>query len=657
MSADPDGLGLREVPSPTLRRSTLIPAADWRPIDVEDLEPAAWAALRHSGNAAVVAGPGAGKSEFLAQRAAYLLQTGICPSPQRILAISFKRDAAANLSRRVSTRVPEHATRFESRTFDAFTKGLVDRFRSALPPDWRTPDKYEISFASRAELQSFLNDVVGAAPRPLRNDLSSMSAERFIADVVGSWTLPPQLLAATSVAGKPAAVAYAASAWWQRHYLRPGPPYVDFVMLNRLAELLVRAVPKLRRALRMTYPFVFVDEFQDTTAAQFSFLASVFGDGPVVTAVGDSKQRIMGFAGALPRAVQHFSETFAALQFPLTWNFRSSDALVQFQHVIASKIDADAVAAVSKAAVETGHDPVVLWIFSSLDREATFIADWIARDIATSSREPADYVLIARQKIAEFEPRFRTRLAAHGIRVRNDDALVGKMRLQDLLKNDTARLLLGLLRLAHQPHGLAPVWREVSAILARVHGAAHEVGSEDDEVIQRRVGEKLSELTATLRLWLATHPPAGTPAADIVEHLLDLVDAGALRRYGKSSSDEDFDVIIGAFQARLAAVTHPHADWPEVLEQFECADAVVLLTAHRSKGLEYHTVFFLGLDDQQWWAFRYDPDEATSTFFVGLSRAAQRLIFTTTTPHARTGKIAAFYAMMDEAGVPEISQG
>jgi DNA helicase II / ATP-dependent DNA helicase PcrA len=47
-------------------------------------------------------------------------------------------------------------------------------------------------------------------------------------------------------------------------------------MLNRLAELLVRSRPQLRRALRITYPYVFVDEFQDTTSAQLSFLASPF---------------------------------------------------------------------------------------------------------------------------------------------------------------------------------------------------------------------------------------------------------------------------------------------------------------------------------------------------------------------------------------------
>lgn len=75
----------------------LIAPEAWRPVGIEDLEPAAWEALRHPGSTSVVAGPGAGKTEFLAQRATYLLQTGVCKPPFRILAIAFKRDAADNL--------------------------------------------------------------------------------------------------------------------------------------------------------------------------------------------------------------------------------------------------------------------------------------------------------------------------------------------------------------------------------------------------------------------------------------------------------------------------------------------------------------------------------------------------------------------------------
>ena len=106
---------------------------EWEPVGIEDLEPVAWDALRHEGSSYIVAGPGAGKTEFLAQRACYLLDTGTCPSPRRILAISFKRDAATNLAKRVKSRASEDSSRFLSMTFDAFTKGIVDRFRASMP--------------------------------------------------------------------------------------------------------------------------------------------------------------------------------------------------------------------------------------------------------------------------------------------------------------------------------------------------------------------------------------------------------------------------------------------------------------------------------------------------------------------------------------------
>jgi DNA helicase-2/ATP-dependent DNA helicase PcrA len=637
------------VSTPIDRRSIpLVSTEAWRPTGIDDLEPEAWKALQDTGNVAVVAGPGAGKTEFLAQRAAYLLQTGICLEPYRILAISFKRDAAANLGRRVAKRVPEHADRFVSMTFDAFTKGLLDRFAPALPADWRMSDGYDLRFVSPAEAGRFLNTIVPSAPTALRSEISGFAADWFMPQLIGAFDLP-----VTLPTDEPENAAdYAVHEWWRARYHRPGRAFVDFIMINRLAELLVRSAPKISRALRLTYPFVFVDEFQDTTSAQFSFLNSVFADGPAVTAVGDSKQRIMGWAGALPKAVERFTRKFEACCYRLEWNFRSSDALVQLQHVIASRLDADATPAVSKAVSEDGHDPAVVWRFSDIDREAAFIADWIADDIAKSCRKPADFALLARQKIADFEPRFRQRLSAHGVKVRNDDAPVGKMRLQDLLKNETARLLLGLLRLADQPSGIAEIWREVSTTLARVHGAL------GDPVAEREVGDALTELTLSLRSWLSSHPAAETPADDTVQQVLMLAGEGALNRYVKlTSPGDDLDLVADAFAARLRAVAVESSDWTDALDRFEAKDAVVLLTAHRSKSLEYHTVFFLGLDDAQWWAHDRDPAESTSTFFVGLSRAAQRLIFTTTSEDARNGKIAEFFDLLDEAGVPELDRG
>ena len=120
---------------------------DWKPIGVDALEANAIKVVRSTDNRSVIAGPGAGKTELLAQRAAYLLQTGIAPPPRRILAISFKRDAATNLAARVRQRCHRsHAGRLDSMTFDAFAKSLVDRFGQALPERWRPRPDYELMF-------------------------------------------------------------------------------------------------------------------------------------------------------------------------------------------------------------------------------------------------------------------------------------------------------------------------------------------------------------------------------------------------------------------------------------------------------------------------------------------------------------------------------
>ena len=145
---------------------------DWRPQGVDDLEPGAWQALRETDRSVcVTAGAGAGKTEFLAQKAAYLLQTGICPPPKRILAISFKRDASQTLKARVGKRCPpDQARRFHSLTFDAFTKNMLDRFRAAIPHPLRPPANYEIGFPRRNDLEDFLT-------RHGRRDIGSQQLE------------------------------------------------------------------------------------------------------------------------------------------------------------------------------------------------------------------------------------------------------------------------------------------------------------------------------------------------------------------------------------------------------------------------------------------------------------------------------------------------
>lgn len=82
------------------------------------------------GNIIVKAGPGSGKTQFLADRASFLLsENGYSQWPRKILALSFKRDAAKNLASRAE--VTNSTNRFDSITFDAFVhilRTIIERF-------------------------------------------------------------------------------------------------------------------------------------------------------------------------------------------------------------------------------------------------------------------------------------------------------------------------------------------------------------------------------------------------------------------------------------------------------------------------------------------------------------------------------------------------
>lgn len=615
---------------------------DWQPVDIEDLEPNALRALRHEASTLVVAGPGAGKTEFLAQRAAYLLQTGLCPAPYRILAISFKVDAAENLARRVKSRsVESDSRRFVSLTFDAFTKSLVERFAAALPEHWRPSRPYEVFFPARGYIPAFLDETLQFAPSPWNSEIAGLSSTTFEAQTIGGQRLPAGPIVPNS------GLEFATQRWWEAR-LRPEHSTLTFTCLNRLAELAVRTNPQLGRALRVTYPFVFVDEFQDTTYAQYDFLLSVFSNGgPRITAVGDEKQRIMAWAGAREDVFAQFEHDFAAHRIPLTLNHRSSPGLVHIQQVVARAIDATASEVESKTASDIDDDVAQVWNFASGPAEASGIADWLQKDMAARGTHPRNYALLVRQRADRIEEQLSPEFNRRGIKLRNESRALGRTTLQDLLADEATRIAVALFRLG--AHARFPeAWDQVADALLRLRA----IDSSDDEASQQ-AQDDLAVFIRTIRTELAEVPsPEGADA--LADRVFDFLDADAMRRvYPEYGSGERLEISIEAFRIHLKATAAASQNWIECLDLFDGQDSTPLMTVHRSKGLEYDTVMFLGLDDDSWWSHQPGGLDGLSTFFVGLSRAEQRVIFTYCEGRGRV-KVSDLYQLLGVAGVPEI---
>lgn len=629
---------------------TRVPDVDWAPIGVPGLEDAAWAALRHERNSCVVAGPGSGKTEFLAQRAAYLLQTRSARDRSHILAISFKRDAAANLADRVRQRcTPLQSGMFESLTFDAFTKGLVDRFGNVLPKQWRPSVPYDLNFVRTHEIYNYLRAARRAAPPVWRDDpIWDMPAELFESSAVGLCRLPIEVREPNSP------LEFAVFGWLSRK-LRPsnGASSLNFVMLNRLAELVQRASPQVSLALRLTYPVVFVDEFQDTSYGHYDLLSSLFGGSTsIVTAVGDHKQRIMGWAGAKSDAFAEFEAEFGAKRFELVHNHRSSPALVQIQQVVAKALDPSAVEIESRAESLLSDDVAQIWRFSQQSTEAEFIANWISNDMEERGTSPRDYAILVRQKSEECEQDLRPYFEASGRSLRNESRKIKQVSLQDLLVEPLARTIVGLLRLAVRDHD-----QEAWAIVAESISRLREIDP-DDARASRRAENAIATAVARVKAGLDSRTSIRpTTAKPLLQFLVDYLDRTAIiRSYPEYTDLSRLDSIIEALEYYFSECMSDSDSWSDVVDRIESRDSIPLLTVHKSKGLEYDTVIFMRLDDSSWWAFEKDRDEGLATFYVGLSRPKQRLVFTFAENLGGRTIVEEIYKLLKDAGVPEIDR-
>lgn len=618
----------------------------WRPRGIADLEPNAWHVLRRHGNTCVVAGPGAGKTEFLAQRAAYLLETGACPAPHRVLAISFKTDAAENLATRVRERCDRaQADRFVSMTFDAFTKSLVDRFLLALPVDWRPSYPYEIAFSNRRRVEDFLTRARLAAPQQRQAAIAGFGAADFESKIVGAFRLPLQAMAPAT------AIEFVIERWWSELLRRPGRSLLTFIMLNRMAELLLRARPQIARALHATYPFVFVDEFQDTTHAQYDFLVSAFGDPRItITAVGDDKQRIMVWAGARTDAFDRFEAELAAERVPLVFNFRSSPDLVRIQHVVAQALDAGAIPTIAQSGRQVNGDVAQVWTCPTVAGEAQHLARWLAQDMASRGTRPRDYAILVRQTADRFEHQLAPAVAAFNLHLRNESRALGRTTLQDLLVDVYAGIAQAVLRLG-AVRSVPASWQLALDAVLRLRDVDH-----DDELACLRAEEGLSAFLHGLRTTMAAAPPSTAAAEALADQVLAFLDPRALAQsFSKYATGEALDIALEAFRLHLATCADGSPDWVTCLDRFAGVDQVPLMTVHKSKGLEYDTIIFVGLDDAMWWSHSAGNSEGIATFFVALSRAKQRAIFTFCRERGQRARVADLYALLTAAGVPEVA--
>lgn len=520
----------------------MIDPDQWWPADGLQLEPNALLTAKETQrHLAVMAGPGAGKTELLAQRADFLLRTQTCRYPRRILAISFKVDAARNLRERVRKRCgPGLAARLDSYTFHAFAKRLIDRFRPVLTGDDALDADYTIG-KKRVERKQ-----------------------------------------------------------------------IEFEDMVPLALTILQTSEVARNAVRQTYSHVFLDEFQDCTLAQYKLIRAAFhGTDAILTAVGDTKQRIMGFAGAFDGIFKTFASDFGAQPLHLYQNFRSKPRLRRMQNAMVRVMDPPA--ALADAQIPGNEGEIAVRHFADDADEARNLAALIKGWIDGGTPPSQIAVLLARQPDLYAASLF-DELKKMGIPFRSEQ------KLRDLDSEPAACLIIDFLRvIGADTHPDA---------YARLTGLLASNSGDEDRDYLVHMGWQRFLNTARGDLSALGERPVMAGLRPVIKAFLD--------RFGR----ENLVAMAAEYEqgSRLDEVTTQMLTWldetlqnvqglSQALARFAEDNATRVMSIHKSKGLEFDTVVVLGVEAETFFGkTSEDRAAAQSLFFVAISRAKQRLL-------------------------------
>ena len=572
----------------------MVKSDDWLAKGDIILEKAALEAVKNVNNCLVIAGPGAGKTELLAQKLDYLFSTNECISPKKILALSFKIDAAANLKDRVKKRYgEEYASRFTSLTYSAFEKRILDQFRNVLPEEIRPSKDYLIE---EMEVIKEVLDRNGLNTTGMKIDTIKKNAES-IALGENDSIIKNDLLKGT----------------------QNNKPVLFYKQITKLATQIIDTNEYVRKALQMTYEFVFLDEFQDTTYDQYNLLTACFlGSSCKLTAVGDNKQAIMRWAGANPDIISDYNRDFNATGYQLLMNHRSVPKLIEFQKEVHQILNSNNSPFQPNNHPNFGKGEITLFEFDNENFEAETIANDIESKIQSGIR-PSEICILAKQTVNVYSSELILRLNCKGIKARIENEY------QEILKDPTCNLLLDLISCSQGKRDPL-IWENISNFYGNING----IDEFTDELTLARSYKEIDNVISDIAYLISNYIPNEDSMLNLIEFIIEKIgDKRIISNFSIYNGKNDLTIIIKRFSKLLyKEYSQSPGVWIDIVSNFKGENSIPIMTIHKSKGLEYEAVYFLGLEDSAFWNFNNQPEEDKSTFFVALSRAKSRLIFT-----------------------------
>lgn len=685
----------------------------------------------------VLAGPGTGKTTTLVETVVDRVERrGL--APEQVLVLTFSRKAAQELRTRISVRLARTTRGPLAMTFHSYAFALLRRELAAAggpPLRLLSGPEHDLEVARLLEGQTADGALDWPDPlrpalllRGFRAELRALLQRAQERGVDGAG-----LRALGGREGRPEWIAagHFLAGYEGRFALDSSAEVLDHSGLVRAAAELLDSDDELRGRERQARALVLVDEFQDTDPAQLRLLQALAGDGRDLIAVGDPDQSIYAFRGADVRGVLEFPDAFRtaagtpAPQVELRTSRRSGPALLAASRSVAARLP---VAGRGRAFRELHADPqaargpdrVDVLLAASATAEAALVANVLRRAYLHEGLGWSEMAVLLRSTPRSLAV-LRRGLQAAGVPVSVPaDEL-------PLVEQPMVRALLGVLSAALRPRSVTaddalallggPLVRADTLAVRRLRRGLRQLDlatgarSPSDLLLVEAVRDPSSVLALAEavrgpldrlhRLMSAGRQAAAQGSAeDVLWAVWET--AGVARRLEADSrsggpraavADRALDAVLALFEAAARYVDRlPHGDALGFVADVEAqevpgdtlaqrapdGEAVRVMTAHASKGLEWRLVVVAGVNEGVWPDLRLRGSllgaddlaalaqhraaaaagadrraellaEERRLFYVAVTRAAERLVVTAVSGADEQDRPSRF---LTELGVP-----
>ncbi len=275
------------------------------------------AVIHGQGPLLLLAGPGSGKTFTITNRILYLMEQGI--SPEKILVITFAREAALSMQSRFQSMAPSVSPVNFGTFHSVFYHILLDSNACGRAKLLGSSERQNLMIPILKKYKA--EDTGQSLWEDTREDaMQILSAVSFYKNTCrledAREKLPLQ---------------------WQKYFEQILEEYgqrvksggwLDFDdMLWECRELL-KARAGIRRRWQERFSHILIDEFQDINPVQYEVVKLLTREPFNIFAVGDDDQSIYGFRGSWPECMRRFVKEFGAKKLLLDVNYRSNQQII-----------------------------------------------------------------------------------------------------------------------------------------------------------------------------------------------------------------------------------------------------------------------------------------------------------------------------------------